>query len=147
MGLTTLPFMADITDDHIKEALSVACEATRKGQSQTLGAVARNLGLPDDDVFQALRTALDYMLMLGSQREGWGVFHPSLEFGNKVYPPPLSRVPPSWFPIWTRAFSCAPYGYIRARFADLLWEAKCGGKDRYKWGQLPAKRGRGALVK
>ena len=147
MGLTTLPFMADITDDHIKEALSVACEATRKGQSQTLGAVARNLGLPDDDVFQALRTALDYMLMLGSQREGWGYSTLLWNLATRCIRLPLSRVPPSWFPIWTRAFSCAPYGYIRARFADLLWEAKCGGKDRYKWGQLPAKRGRGALVK
>lgn len=128
--------MADITDDHIKEALSVACEATRKGQSQTLGAVARNLELPDDDVFQALRAALDYMLVLGSQREGWGVFRPSIEgFGGKPYPPPLSRVPPSWFPIWARAFSCAPYAHLQARFADLLWEAKHGGKERYKWGQ------------
>ena len=135
MGLTTLSFMADITDDHIKEALSVACEATSKGQSQTLGAVARNLELPDDDVFQALRAAFDYMLVLGSQREGWGVFHPSMEFGNKVYPPPLSRVPPSWFPIWARAFSCAPYAYVQARFADLLWEAKYEGKEKYKWGQ------------
>ena len=135
MGLTTLSFMADITDDHIKEALSVACEATRKVQSQTLGAVARNLELPDDDVFQALRTALDYMLVLDGQREGWGVFHPSMEFGNKVYPPPLSRVPPSWFPIWARAFSWAPYAHLQARFADLLWEAIYGGKERYKWGQ------------
>ena len=127
--------MADITDEHIKEALSVACEATREGQHQTLGAVARNLELSDDDAFQALRAALDYMLVLGSQREGWGAFGPSMEFDNKVYPPSLPRVPPSWFPIWARAFSCAPYMHIRARFADLLWEAKHGGKERYKWGQ------------
>ena len=49
--------------------------------------------------------------------------------------PPLPRIPPSWLPIWERAFSCAPYAYIKARFADLLWEAKYGGKKRYEWGQ------------
>lgn len=127
--------MTDITDDDIKEALSVACETTSEGQPRTLGAVARYLELPDDDVFQAVRAALDYMLMLGSQREGWGVFHPSMEFGNKVYPPPLSRVLPSWFSIWARAFRCAPYAFIQARFADLLWESKYGGKKRHRWGR------------
>ena len=136
--LRALPpfFMADITDEHIREAPSVACEATRKGQSQTLGAVARNLELPDDAILQALRAALNYMLVLDGQREGWGVFQPSIEgFGSEPYPPPLSRVPPSWLPTWARAFSCAPYAYVQARFADLLWEVKYGGKEKYQWGQ------------
>ena len=97
MGLTTLPFMADITDDHIKEALSVACEATRKGQSQTLGAVARILELPDDDVFQALRAALDYMLVLSSQREGWGAFHPSMDLAPRCIRLPFLMFRPPGF--------------------------------------------------
>ena len=128
--------MADITDEHIREALSVACEATREGDLQDLDVVADNLELCDDGVLQALRAALNYMLVLDSEREGWGVFHPSIEgFGSEPYPPPLSRVPPSWLSIWARAFSCAPYAYVQARFADLLWEAKYGGKEKYKWGQ------------
>ena len=127
-------FMADITDEHIKEAFSVACEATLKEDSQDLDSVARNLELPDNDTLEALRAALDYMLVLDSPREGWGVFHPSCEIGGKVYPVPLSRGG-SWFPIWARAFSSAPYAYIQARFADLLWEAKYGGRKKYKWGQ------------
>ena len=127
--------MADLTDDHIREALSVACEATRKEDLQDLDAVARNLELSDAGVLDALRAGLDYMLVLDGQREGWGVFRPSYEIGDKVYPAPLSRVPPSWFPIWSRAFSCAPYAYVEARFADLLWEARHGGKEKHKWGQ------------
>ena len=126
--------MADITDEHIREALSVACEATREGDLQDLDVVADNLELCDDGVLQALRAALNYMLVLDSEGEGWGVFHPSIEgFGSEPYPPPLSRVPPSWLSIWARAFSCAPYAYVQARFADLLWEAKYGGKEKYKW--------------
>ena len=98
--------MTTATDEHIAEALSVACEATREGGLQDLDAVADNLELCDGGVLQALRAALNYMLVLDSRRGGWGVFHPSIEgFGSEPYPPPLSCVPPSWFPIWARAFS------------------------------------------
>ena len=124
-----------MTDEHIKEALYVACEATREEHLQVLSSVADNLEMSDDDILQSLRAALNYMLVLDGQREGWGAFDPSWEFGGKVYPPPLSHIPPSWFPIWARACSCAPYSYIQARFADLLWEAKYGGKEKHKWGQ------------
>ena len=127
--------MTTATDEHIAEALSVACAATREGDLQDLDAVADNLELCDGGVLHALRAALNYMLVLDSHREGWGAFHPSMEFGGKVYPAPLSRIEPSWFPIWARAFSCAPYAHIQARFADLLWEAKYGDNERYKWGQ------------
>ena len=125
--------MTEMTDKHLKRAFSVACDATREGPLPVLDEVADNLELSDDGILQALRAALNYMLVPGSRREGWGVFHPSMEFGDKVYPAPLSRIPPSWMPIWARAFSCAPYAYIRARFADLLWEAKYGGEESYKW--------------
>ena len=125
--------MTEMTDKHLKRAFSIACDATREGPLPVLDEVADNLELSDDGILQALRAALNYMLVPGSRREGWGAFHPSMEFGDKVYPPPLSRIPPSWMPIWARAFSCAPYAYIRARFADLLWEAKYGGEESYKW--------------
>ena len=127
--------MTTATDEHIAEALSVACEATREGDLQVLDAVADNLKMCDDGVLQALRAALNYMLVLDGHWEGWGAFHPSMEFGDKVYPAPLSRIERSWFPIWARVFSCAPYAYLQARFADLLWEAKYGDNERYKWGQ------------
>jgi len=100
--------MTTVTEEQLKEALSIACEATREGDLQVLDEVAANLELCDDTVLQALRAALHYMLVLDSQREGWGVFHPAMEFGDKVYPVPLSRIDPPWFPIWARAFSCAP---------------------------------------
>ena len=127
--------MLDITDEHIKQALSVACETTREGDLQVLDAVADNLDLSDDGILQALRAALNYMLVVDGQRKGWGAFGPMWEIDNKVYPPPLSQTSPSWHPIWERAFFCAPYAYIQARFADLLWEAKYGGQKRHEWGQ------------
>ena len=78
---------------------------------------------------------LQYMLMPGSDREGWGVFHPWLEWEGKVAPPPLSRVDGSWFLTWEGAFFCSPFAYLGARFADLLWEAGYGGKERHRWAQ------------
>ncbi|MDE0353868.1 MAG: hypothetical protein OXM57_14390 [bacterium] len=129
--------VTDITNEQIAEALSVACEAAREGDLQDLDTVARNLELSDEGILEALRAGLDYMLELDGQREGWGVFTPLCEIGNKVYPAPISRVSPSWLPIWVRAFSCAPYSFVQARFADLLWEAKYG-EERYKWGRRAA---------
>ena len=127
--------MTHVTDEHIQEAFSAACEASQEGNLQDLDTVARNLELHDDGILEALRAALDYILVVGSQREGWGIFHPLWEMGGKVYPAPLSHISPSWFPIWVRAFACAPYAYIQARFADLLWEAEFDDKQRYLWGQ------------
>ena len=52
-----------------------------------------------------------------------------MEAGGTAYPAPLDRIDaivPGVFALWERAMRLSPLPLIRARFADLLWEARYG---------------------
>ena len=84
----------------------------------------------DEDPIRALIAALEFHLVLDEERRApSGPFGPMMEAGGTAYPAPLDRIDaivPGVFALWERAMRLSPLPLIRARFADLLWEARYG---------------------
>lgn len=80
-----------------------------------------------DDVDQLLE-AFEYVHQPG---EGRGRFIPAMQMGDRVYPPPLKRVPQETLAIWAEVTDYAEQPAVRARLQDLLFLRRIdNGRDR-----------------
>lgn len=125
--------MDRIEDADLAAALDQACAAAARDDFQSVVSVAselRDQANGDDDPIRALVAGLEYHLVVyDEQRNGAGPFGPMFEGGGRTYPAPLSeidRIVPGIYELWERALQLAPLALVRARFADLLWEARYG---------------------
>jgi hypothetical protein len=125
----------DIDDQALEQLLSDACASSAGGDFESVVSVAsalRAVASADSDPVRALIAALEYHLVLARERrDPHGPFGPMIEANGQMYPPPVARVDevvPGTYELWARAISRAPLSLVRARFADLLWEAKVGDK-------------------
>ena len=62
------------------------------------------------------------------QRRGYGPFGPVIEAARTIYPTPVEHIETAVLRLWGRAADGAPVAVVRARFADLLWEARHGDR-------------------
>lgn len=126
----------DIDDGRLESALAVAeAVGDRKGLHGVAAAV-REVAEEPDDPLRGLVAGLEYHLTFDSDaRDRHGPFGPMMEFDGKAYPAPLSVISdldPGIFELWDRALSYANAPAVRARLADLLWEARYGERpDRH----------------
>lgn len=102
----------------------------------------------EDDPVRPYLIGLTYMLTdrQSASRSRWGPFGPFIEFDNAVSPMPLKDVADDLLVLWEVAAGPDQNDLIRARFADLLWVRKHGGKEAYRYGlaAIEAYRSRGA---
>ena len=125
--------MEELDDAALGRALRQACSAVAAAGDEGLASVSSELRRQaggDDDPLRALVAALDYHLVMHEERRGSeGPFAPMFESSGRVYPPPVrtvDEVVPGTCELWQRAVTHAPVPAVRARFADLLWEARFG---------------------
>lgn len=127
--------MKPIDDETLADALTAACKSAADEEFQSVVSVAsalRKMADEGDDPLRGLVAGLEYHLRLDDElREPYGPFGPMMEFDGKCYPAPLDRIEdlePGIFGLWARASELAPIALVRARFADLLWEARFGDR-------------------
>lgn len=133
--VVTVPIMNTIDDETLAAVLATACGRAADEDFQSVVSVAsalRDMAEAGDDPLRGLVAALEYHLRLDDdQREPYGPFGPMMEFDGKRYPAPLDRIEdlePGTLALWERAMRLAPIALVRARFADLLWEARFGDR-------------------
>ena len=124
-----------IDDVDLQVALASACADAAEGQFQHIVSVAsglRRAATDDDDPLRGVIAALEYHLVLDDERrEPHGPFGPMIEMAGQCYPAPVDRIDeiaPGTYVLWERALEQSPLSLVRARFADLLWEARCGDR-------------------
>lgn len=127
--------MNPIDETALQTALSDACSEAADEQFQSLVSVAsalRSAETGDDDPLHVLVAGLEYNLILDDERRGdGGPFGPIIEANDRCYPAPVGHIDeivPGAYSLWERAMGLAPLRLVRARFADLLWEARCGDR-------------------
>jgi hypothetical protein len=130
-----VPIVDPIDEAALQHALSDACSEAADRQSQNLVSVAsvlRSSAAGEDDPLRALVAGLEYNLILDDERRGdGGPFGPTIEANGQCYPAPVGRIEdivPGIYSLWERAMGLAPMCLVRARFADLLWEARRGDR-------------------
>jgi hypothetical protein len=123
----------DIDDQALSDALEVACAQAVGQDLESIIWVASGLPIDadaKDDPLRAIKAGLEYHLVMYDEgRQRAGVFGPMMEFDGTCYPAPLASVDeivPGVYARWERAMRLSPLDSVRARFADLLWEAKYG---------------------
>jgi hypothetical protein len=130
--------MREISEDDLRRTLAAACDEARAQDFQaavSVGTPLRAAAGDDDDLIRALIAGLEYHLVIDpSARRDPGAFGPMLESSSGTYPAPLERMPAEVFELWSRAAELAPLAVVRARFADLLWEARHGSRP-FEWAQ------------
>jgi hypothetical protein len=130
--------MREIRDDDLNRALAAACDEARVQDFQSAASVGtplRAIAGDDDDPIRALIAGLEYHLVIDpSARRDHGAFGPMMEGPSGTYPAPLERIPNEAYELWGRAAELAPLAAVRARFADLLWEARHGSRP-FEWAQ------------
>jgi hypothetical protein len=131
----------EIDDDALASALEQAC-AEAAGDSESVVGVAsalRSVIDGDGNPLQSIVAALEYHLALDHERRApHGPFGPMIEMDGTAYPAPLAEIDelvPGAYALWERAMRLSPLPLVRARFADLLWEAKCGDRP-HEYAQL-----------
>lgn len=99
----------EISDETLQETLNAVCSTAAGHNFQSIGTIAGDLWKraegPDDPLF-VLANALGYDLGEVVER--------------------TNRTDTAIFELWSRAMDSAPVAIVRARFADLLWEAHYG---------------------
>jgi hypothetical protein len=120
-----------IDDETLGKALADACSEASDKSSQNIVSVAsalRTQATDDQDPLRAVIAGLEYNLILDDERRGsQGPFGPMIEANGQCYPAPIDRVEdiaPGTYALWERTIELAPLSLVRARFADLLWEAR-----------------------
>jgi hypothetical protein len=130
--------MREISDDDLRRTLAAACDEARAQDFQaavSVGTPLRAAAGDDDDPIRGLIAGLEYHLVIDrSARRDHGAFGPMMEGPSGTYPAPLERMPPEAFELWSRAAELASLAVVRARFADLLWEARHGSRP-FEWAQ------------
>ena len=123
----------EISDEALAEAVgSAEQQAEPRGGIHAVDATLRSLADEPDDPLRGIVAAMDYHLSFDAEaRERHGPFGPMMEFDGKAYPAPLSAIAdldPGIFRLWERALGVAQLPAVRARLADLLWEARHGAR-------------------
>lgn len=127
--------MNSIDDKTLVDVLTAACDRAADKDFQGVASVAselRHMTDAGDEPLLGLIAALEYHLRLDDEnREPYGPFGPMMEFDGRCYPAPLYSIKdsPDVLNLWERAMSLAPIALVRARFADLLWEARFGDRS------------------
>lgn len=127
--------MDAIADQALADALAHACADAASQDFQSVASVASALRTAigdDDDPIRALMAGLEYHLTLDEERRSpHGPFGPMMEAGGRSYPASLREIDgivPGVYGLWQRAIRHSPLALVRARFADLLWEARYGDR-------------------
>ena len=125
----------EIDDAALERALTAACaeaSGTDDGGIVSVASSLRQAAAADDDPLRALIAGLEYHFVLDSERRfPHGPFGPMIEANGQAYPAPIDRVDelvPGTYDLWARAIPLTHLGLVRARFADLLWEARFGAR-------------------
>lgn len=141
-GLGILPTVDHIEDAALKSALERACEDATGQDFESITTVASSLRQAaggDDDPLRAVIAGLEYHLVLDEERRApHGPFGPMMEAAGRSYPASLAQIDelvPGVYALWERAMGLSPIPLVRARFADLLWEARYGDRP-HEYAQL-----------
>lgn len=123
--------MDEITDERLVDVLTTACEDAARHEPSGIHYVSSSLkelsSRERNDPIEALVVGLDFHFRsYPEQRDERGPFGPMMEFGDHVYPMPLTEIPDEVLEIWERAISASPLSTVGARYADLLWERRFG---------------------
>lgn len=125
----------EIDDAALGKVLADACSDAAGEDFQSVVTVAsalRSRATGDEDPIRALIAGLEYHLVLDDDRRSLhGPFGPMIEANGQRYPAPVNlvdEVVPGTYDLWQRAIPMTPVSLVRARLADLLWEAKFGDR-------------------
>jgi len=129
----TVQIMREISDVELSRVLAEASHEARAQEFQsavTVAAPLRAIAVDEDDPVSALVVGLEYHLVIDvSARRDHGAFGPMIEAGGRVYPAPLDRIREDVLVLWGRASDLASIAAVRARYSDLLWEARYGSRS------------------
>jgi Domain of unknown function (DUF4209) len=127
--------MREIDDAALVATLGEAAKVAASQEFQSLVTVAsllRAIAADDDDPLRAIVAGLEYHLVMDDERRApHGPFGPMIESSGGSYPAPLDRIDalvPGAYALWEQTMRLSPLPLIRARFADLLWEVRHGGR-------------------
>lgn len=124
--------MADFDNQALQEAVSAAERAGPRSGLHGVAAALQSMADGSDDPLRGIVAALEYHQSFDAEaRDRHGPFGPMMEFDGKTYPAPLAVIgdlDPGIFRLWEHALSIAKRPAVRARLADLLWEARHGAR-------------------
>jgi hypothetical protein len=121
----------EIDDAALGKVLADACSDAADEDFQSVVTVAsalRSKAVGDEVLIRTLIAGLEYHLVLDDERRTpHGPCGPMIEANGQCYPAPVNlvdEVVPGTYDLWQQAIPLTPLSLVRARFADLLWEAR-----------------------